>query len=418
MHVAFFTNTYHPVVSGVVQSIHDFRQELTAQGHQVFVFAQNVKDHEDKEPFVFRYPAFKLPTQQDYPLTIPISPYIDWLMPSLKVNVIHSHHPVLLGNAAAQQAEQLEVPLVFTHHTRYKLYSHYVPINKKWVETAIDEWLDDYMSKCHHIVVPSESIKRILAEEYGITRQITAVPTGLKLAEYKEVDGQPVRQEKGWGDDTVLVSVGRLAKEKNQGTLLKAVAQVMKKHADVRLVMIGDGDERKSLEKLTRELDIADRVEFTGNIPHEEVVATLKGADIFCFASVTETQGLVTMEALAADLPVVAVDAAGTSDVMEHNVEGLLTENDSDALAHGLEQVIADPDRQERFKAAAQKRAESLSIEVQTNKLVGVYEQAIEDRKAGRLVQVKRPKSERKHWYEAIDDWLEFDLLGRPGETD
>ena len=92
MHVAFFTNTYHPVVNGVVQSIHDFRYALTGHGHQVFVFAQHVKNHKDKEPFIFRYPAFKWPTRQEYPLTIPLSPFVDWVLPSLKLDVIHSHH--------------------------------------------------------------------------------------------------------------------------------------------------------------------------------------------------------------------------------------------------------------------------------------------------------------------------------------
>jgi glycosyltransferase involved in cell wall biosynthesis len=412
MHVAFFTNTYHPVVSGVVQSICDFRKALIGQGHQVFVFAQEVKGHADTEAFVFRYPALKLPTRQQYPLTIPLSLHIDWLLPSLKVNVIHSHHPFLLGNAAIHQANQLGVPLVFTHHTRYKLYSHYVPLSQKLVEIAIDEWLDEYMSKCHHIIVPSESIKQMLAEEYGITSKITALPTGMNLALYKAADGQSIRQARGWGQDMVLISVGRLAKEKNQDTLLKAAAQVIEKHNNVRLVLIGDGDKRKALETLAGELGIADRVEFTGNIPHPEVIRHLKAANIFCFASITETQGLVTMEAIAAGLPVVAVDAPGTNDVMDNNQEGLLAANNSVALAQAIEQVINDKALRERFKKAAKKRAESLSIEAQAKKLVDIYEQAIEDHKAGRFVQVNRPnipESRRKRWSQAIDDLLDFD---------
>jgi glycosyltransferase involved in cell wall biosynthesis len=408
MHVAFFTNTYHPVVNGVVRSIHDFRYALTGQGHQVFVFAQHVKNYQDKEPFIFRYPAFKWPTRQEYPLTIPLSPFVDWVLPSLKLDVIHSHHPVLIGNAAAHQARQLDLPLVFTHHTRYKMYSHYVPLSSKLVETAIDQWLDDYMSKCHHIIVPSESVKQVLADEYGITSQITVVPTGLNLLLYENIDGQAVRETKGWGQDTVLVSVGRLAKEKNQEMLLQAVSHVMQTHANVRLVLIGDGDERKLLQKLAKQLDIANKVEFTGNMPHEEVIAHLKAADIFCFASITETQGLVTMEALAAGLPVVAVDAPGTRDVMNHDQEGLLTANDSRALAQAIETVITSQDLHQRFKTAARNRAESLSIDAQVQKLVGVYEQAIADHKAGRLVRVKRPPK-RKRWYQAIDDWFDFE---------
>ena len=84
MHIAFFTNTYFPVVSGVVQSINTFRNTLTAQGHNVFIFAQNADDHHDVEPFVFRYPAFSLPMQQKYPVTIPVSPRVNWLLHALK----------------------------------------------------------------------------------------------------------------------------------------------------------------------------------------------------------------------------------------------------------------------------------------------------------------------------------------------
>jgi len=406
VHIAFYTNTYHPTVSGVVQSIHAFRQALTRLGHNVFIFAQEARKYEDEEPFIFRYPAFELPIQQKYPVTIPISPYIDWVLPSLKPQVIHSHHPVLLGRAAADKAKELGVPLIFTHHTRYKLYSHYLPLDKKMIENVIDTYLDDYMGKCHHIIVPSESIKKILADEYGITAQITAVPTGLKLAQYEIADGRAARQARGWGDDAVLISVGRLAKEKNWDTLIKAVTQVMKNRDRVRLVLIGDGDERSNLEKLARRLGIADRVEFTGSIPHDEVVANLKGADLFCFASITETQGLVTMEAMASGLPVVAVDATGTSDVVEHGQDGLLTENDSHALAQAIERMLDDEALRARFVEASLERAKSLSIEAMAQRLIGVYHQAIEDQKAGRRVQVQRPVKKKKRWYER----LEFDF--------
>lgn len=413
MHIAYFTNTYFPVVSGVVQSIQTFRNSLTTNGHNVFIFAQHAENHKDTEPFIFRYPAFTLPMQQKYPVTIPVSPHVDWLLPSLKPDVIHSHHPFLLGQTAAQKAAELRVPLVFTHHTRYQLYSHYVPLNQKLVKFAIDDYLVEYMKKCHHIVVPSESIKQILADDFGITAQITAVPTGMNLSLWDAVNGDSVRRECGWGDDIVLISVGRLAKEKNWPTLIKAVAQVMRQRDNVRLVLIGDGDERKSLQKLTRELDIANRVEFTGNIPHEQVIAHLKAADLFCFASVTETQGMVTMEAMAAGLPVVAVDATGTSDVLTHEQEGLLTDNDSDALAQGIEQMLAQPERCHNFREAALKRAKTLSTEAQAKKMESVYQRAIDDQRGGRTVQVTQPKlavKRSRRWRTVVEDLIDIPI--------
>ena len=117
MHIAHFTNYYLPTVNGVVRSVETFRQALTQQGHNVFVFAQSDGDYEDEAPFIFRYPSLTLPGEIDIPAVIPISPFVDRLLPSLKLNVIHTHHPVLLGQTAARKAEELDLPLVFLSTT-------------------------------------------------------------------------------------------------------------------------------------------------------------------------------------------------------------------------------------------------------------------------------------------------------------
>lgn len=391
MRIAYFTNTYFPVISGVVQAVHTFRRMLSQQGHNVFIFAQDGRGYQDQEPFVFRYPALTLPMHSNYPITLPISQKINWLLPTLKLDVIHSHHPFLLGAIAAKKASELAVPLVFTYHTRYQEYSHYVPLNQKLVKAMIKRHLSDYMQKCHHLIVSSRSSKEELANVYGVADQITVVPIGLDFSLWAATEGQPVRQARGWADDTVLISVGRLAKEKNWPTLLKAVAPILKTRPGTRFVLIGGGDERKSLEKLAQKLGIASQVEFTGALPHQQVIAHLKGADLFCFASVTETQGLVTIEAMAAGLPVVAVDATGTCDVVTHEGEGLLTPNEDTALSQAIGRVLDSPALRDRLAGAALRRAQTFNIETQACKLVAVYEQAREDQRAGRHVQVANP---------------------------
>jgi glycosyltransferase involved in cell wall biosynthesis len=347
--------------------------------------------------------------QQKYPVTLPVSPRVNWLLPALKLDIIHSHHPFLLGQTAAEKANDLAVPLVFTHHTRYSDYSHYLPLNQKLVKAVIENYLADYMRKCHHVVVPSESIKKKLVDLYGISRQITAVATGIDLSQWAAADGHEIRQTENWGDDTVLISVGRLAKEKNWPTLIKAVAPVLKKRSQTRLVLVGDGNERKSLQKLTTELGIEQQVQFTGNISHSEVIAHLKAADLFCFASVTETQGLVTMEAMAAGLPVVAVDASGTRDVVTHEQEGLLTKNDPAALTQAIETVLDNDSLRQRLAAAGLERAKTLSTDAQAQRLVSVYEQAIEDQKADHYVKVVNPKlTDKLRWRDVFVDLFEF----------
>jgi 1,2-diacylglycerol 3-alpha-glucosyltransferase len=389
LHIAFFTNYYHPIVNGVVRSVSSFRETLMKQGHNVFIFAQSDSDYKDDEPFIFRYPSLPLPLG-DISAAIPVSPFVDQLLPILKLDVIHTHHPILLGQTAARKAAELGLPLVFTFHTQYWEYTHYIPFPQEaiqeFLKNAIHKWLKDFMQKCQHIIIPSESMKDFLVRQYGLEERYTVVPTGTNLEPFLDADGKSLRQEKGWQDETILISVGRLAAEKNWETLLSAISKVHSEHPDVRLVLIGDGPDRESLQALAAELGIAERVTFTGSLPFEEVPAYLKAADVFSFASVTETQGLVTIEALAAGLPGVSVDGSGTRDIVEHGRQGFLVENDADALANGLNQLLSDPGQMKRFRHNALKKAKTFDVNQLSKQLISVYEQAIQDKKADQYV--------------------------------
>lgn len=384
MHIAHFTNTYHPVTSGVVRSVSSFRRALTGLGHNVFVFAQANREYEDHEPFVFRYPALQLPLQE-YPLTIPVSNFVDTLLPSLKLDVIHAHHPALLGQVAARKADHFGIPLVFTHHTRYSEYSHYAfALPQGLAKQVIERWIGDYMSQCQHVVVPSESIKQILLETYGVTEGISVVPTGIDVAHYQQAEAGDIRQRHGWADDeTVLISLGRLAKEKNWETLITAVSPLIHNQPHIRLVILGEGEERAGLEALADRLGVAERVNLLGTVPFDAVPNYLKAADLFCFASITETQGLVTLEAMAAGLPVVAVDATGTRDAVQDGVEGRLAPNESEALTAALNELLADEALRHKMAEAAVHRANEFDLQTLARRLVGVYEEAMAAKKAG-----------------------------------
>jgi 1,2-diacylglycerol 3-alpha-glucosyltransferase len=392
MHIGYYTNAYHPTISGVVTSVSTYRQTLSDLGHNVFVFAPHAENYEDPEPFVFRYSSIDVPTFPDLPLVIPISPAIDHLMPALKLDVLHSHHPVLLGQTAAHKAEKMKLPLVFTYHTRYREYSHYISLNQKFVKEQIDHWLCEYLSRVHHIITPSESMRKILMDEYGFSTQMTTIPTGIDFSRYEKAQGEALRIKRGWGGDLVLISVGRLAPEKNWTTLIKAAASVIRKHANVRLIILGDGAERNQLEKQAHDLGIADRLELPGRIGPQDVPHYLAAADIFCFASITETQGLATLEAMAAGLPVAAVDASGTSDAVEQGKQGFLTDNNSAALAQAIEKLVVDSELRKQMSANARAKAKEYDIVHQAQRLLAVYEEAIEDAKAGRYINCKRER--------------------------
>lgn len=392
MHIAYFTNFYLPVVNGVVRSVQSFRDALSAMGHNVFVFAQE-DNYEDTEPFIFRYPSLHLPLPADIPTALPVSSFMDQLLPKLKLDVIHTHHPVLLGQTAAAKARDYNLPLVFTFHTQYQEYTHYIPIPQEQVQeflkNTIMNWLREFMRKCQHIVIPSESMRSILVEEYGLVDRFTVIPTGIDLNPYKAANGSALRAEWGWHDDRIIISAGRLAEEKNWATLLQAFALAQKSQPNIRLVLVGDGPQADALRQLAGELGVGERVLFTGKVPFGEMPNYLKAADLFAFASVTETQGLVTLEAMAAGLPVVAVSASGTRDILENGKQGFMVENDAQDLANGIIKLVESPSLMSRFKSAALKKSRTFDHQRLAKRMLKVYEQAIQDKKEEKYVTVE-----------------------------
>ncbi|MBX3170233.1 MAG: glycosyltransferase [Candidatus Eremiobacteraeota bacterium] len=372
LRVAMFTNVYLPVTNGVVVSVESFRQALTRLGHHAYVMAPACGEIEDRAPYVFRYPALELPLQK-YPLTLPVSPYVDQVLRNLKPQVLHANHPALLGRVAERKSEELDLPLVFTYHTRYADYSHYAhPLPEESVKEFIQTWLGEFMARCHHLVVPSQSIKNLLLETYELSGPISVVPTGVDLEHFAPRDRAEARAQLGWPlQPKVFLSVGRLAKEKNFELLLQAFARLQEPGA--RLVILGSGDEKSALEKLAHQLGLRERCQFAGSVAHKDLPTYLAAADVFAFASLTETQGLATLEALAVGLPVAAVDASGTRDIVSPDCS-LLTPAEPAALARAMGEMAG---RQGMASLARAQAARFGQLE-QGRRLVEAYEQAIE----------------------------------------
>jgi 1,2-diacylglycerol 3-alpha-glucosyltransferase len=398
MHIAHFTNAYHPVINGVVRSVSTFRTALTEQGHNVFVFAQDAGSYQDQEPFIFRYPTLPIRLPSDFPATIPISAFIDRLIPYLHIDVIHTHHPVLLGETAVMKSRELALPLVFTFHTQYREYSHYFPIRQaraqEIIKEAIEYWTGEYLLNCSYIVAPSKSMYRKIMVTFDVEEGfLSVIPTGIDLQQYRQVDRDAVRAKLGWEQEFILISVGRLAVEKNCTTLLQAVSMAMHDHPKLRFVYIGDGPEAKSLRKLAKTLGISERTDFLGKISFNDIPAYLKASDLFTFASVSETQGLVTLEAIAAGLPIAAVDGTGTCDIVENGREGILTLNRPEALADAIGEIIDNPDLRKEFQGNALEKAQEFDIRRLAKQLEEVYQRAIENKKRNRFVKIRKQEA-------------------------
>jgi glycosyltransferase involved in cell wall biosynthesis len=234
-------------------------------------------------------------------------------------------------------------------------------------------------------------MRSILVNDYGLMDHFTVIPTGIDITPYKKANGAALRSKWGWHDDKVIISVGRLAEEKNWVTLLNAFALAQKIQPNIRLVMLGDGPQAEALHQLVGELGITERVLFTGNVPFHDVPTYLKAADLFAFASITETQGLVTLEAMASGLPVVAVDASGTKDILENGKQGFLTQNDAQDLANGIIKLVESPILMSRFRSAAVRKSHDYDSKRLARKMLKVYQQAMEDKKNEQYVTVTDP---------------------------
>jgi 1,2-diacylglycerol 3-alpha-glucosyltransferase len=379
MRIAVFSNTYLPTVSGVVRSVSSFKAALEKLGHEIHVFTQGARGYQDHELNVHRYRSFYLGLPNDLPITIPFSPTIDRLLRELKPDVIHSQHPVLLGNLARTKARQLGVPLVYTLHAQYWRYGVYMPF--RFLEQTYNKFaaqrVKSYANDCDHIVAPSESLKTFMLDEFKIEKPITVIPTGVNLQDYDLGKRDELRKKFGWGDEFVIISTGRLAPEKNWPDLIRAMDQVIRSSPGIRLVVLGDGTERSALVRLSEELHILSKVEFVGMVPYENVSSYLLAADLFALTSLTETQGLVTLEALAAGLPVVAYDGIGTRDLVVDGVNGRLTEASSEALGSAIRALINDRREVARLRAGALDAANKMDIQILAKDLIRVYETSI-----------------------------------------
>jgi len=240
-----------------------------------------------------------------------------------------------------------------------------------------------YLHRCDHIIAPSESMRKLIVERFQVNKPVTVLPTGVDLTSYDRGSRDLMRKKLGWGRDFVIITTGRLAPEKSWPDLIDAAAEVIQGVPKVRMVFLGEGPERGSLEQRAKDLGIRDNVEFVGMVPYEEVARYLVAADLFAFTSQTETQGLATLEAMAAGLPVVAYDAIGTRDVVVNGKNGTLAPANSKALALAISNLMQDPGHMDQLRRGALKAAQELDIRRLAKKLVTLYETSI--------AQISRP---------------------------
>lgn len=379
MRIAHFTNFYKPSISGVVTSIVNFRHGLLEAGQEMHILAPRYHDYHDQEAYIFRFPAINLSETVNVSLAIPVRALIEPTMMGLKPDVIHSHHPILMGDMASAFAERLDIPLVFTFHTRYEQYiQEYISIAPELSMKLAETLVRRYLEKCDHVIAPTRSIQDFV-QSYQVDVPVTIVPTPIDLKKYQELQPERVRRDLNLGDEIILLYLGRLSPEKNVGFLLRAFAKFRKGCENSLLVIVGGGPDGEHLKDLAFRLGIKPAVVFTGPVPQDEVPHYMAAADLFVFPSMTETQGLVLIEAMAAGTPVVAVDTAVNAEVLEGG-GGLIVDQDEDDFVRGIRSIISSPSIREIMGTKAIATAAKYRISSAVDQLLGVYKSVVGDR--------------------------------------
>jgi glycosyltransferase involved in cell wall biosynthesis len=379
LRVGLFSNAYRPLISGVVNSIDLTRKELLRQGHVPFIYAPAVGGYRDEHAGVFRFPSLQVTPNVQYPLPVPCWPPAQCHIARSHLQVIHTHHPFLLGDLAWLWARRLGLPLVYTFHTQYEQYAHYVPLPQRPVR-ALTRWaVSQFARRCDLLIAPSPSIGELL-HNYGIRTWTETLPNAIDLGRFQRAHRQ--RRQLGWPEDAHIgLYAGRIGKEKNLDFLLEAFAPLARSHSRACCAVVGDGPQREHLTALAHQLGIQDQVLFAGRVDYAAMPTYYAAADFFCMSSTTEVKPLVVLEALASGLPVLAVAACGTQDTLTHQHDGVLTPHDLEAFRAGWQQML-EPALRTRLAEQARQTAGAYSIESYTRRLVDLYREALQRSRA------------------------------------
>ncbi len=378
MRIGIFSDTYIPQINGVSTSIEMLRKGLEKKGHKVYIVTVNpnsLKYSYDKR--VLRIPGVPIGIF-DYRLTSVYPARAIKKIKSWNLDVIHSQTEFAIGTFARILSKQFNIPLVHTYHTMYEDYVHYITkgyfkkTSKKIVEHLTLFYCDLTATE---LIVPTKKARDLFKDKYQVKRDVHIIPTGIEIEKYsKNYSLEKINKLKkslNIENDIVLLFVGRLGLEKSVDFLIEN-----HKNINAKLLIIGDGPERENLEKLVKKLNLNDKVIFTGKVPLKDIGMYYKLGDIFVTASTTETQGLTIIEALAASLPVVAINDESFIEPIKNDYNGYLFNNKKEYVNY-INSLINDKNKLAKLSINALESSYNFSNKVFASKVLDVYKLAI-----------------------------------------
>jgi len=376
MNIVMLTNTYLPHVGGVARSVAAFAAEYRRRGHRVLVVAPEFDTPPADETDVVRIPAIQHFNGSDFAAPLPVSGLLTEELDTFQPDIVHAHHPYLLGMTALRIARYRELPLVFTHPTRYEQYTHYVPADSPAFRRFVIELATRYANLCDQLFVPSESIATLLGER-GVVTPITVVPTGVDVARFKRGDGAGFRRKLGIPEDAFVVGhLGRLAPEKNLQFLARAISHFLQVEPRARFLLAGIGPSEPVIRTQFEAAGLTDRLHHAGVLQGQTLTDAYHAMDLFAFASRSETQGMVLTEAMASGVPVVSLDAPGVREVVKDRRNGrLLHQETVEAFCTALQWMAAlPPEKSRQLRQGALATAEAFSMARTADKALACYQ--------------------------------------------
>ncbi len=357
--IAFFTNTYFPFISGVPISILRLAKGLQQRGHQVHIFAPEYdKKAETRVPCTRVRTLIAFGKNREFRVSNLLQSNIKRTFEEFAPDLVHVHQPLWLGSLGLWRARRAGIPVIYTYHTRLEMYAHYVPLPSALFRNLISHLIvRRFCNRCNGVIVPTYSTETYL-RLIGVKSRIFVQPSGVDFDRFNTPPAQSterLRRHLGLAmDDKVLISVSRLGREKNIKFLIDAMAELQQRtDQSVKLVLVGRGDDQRFLENRAGEQGVADRVLFAGAVKPHEMPGYYQMADLFVFASKSETQGMVILEAMSAGLPVVAIRSSGIDDVIMDGKNGYKTLDNIAEWTAKAASLINDEQKLQRFSEAA-----------------------------------------------------------------
>lgn len=405
MKIAFFTDSYHPMVNGVTISVANLADELRALGHTVYIFAPKYNDYKDTQKDIYRFNSFKV-LDMDPAVHMPFMlPHqiIKEIQP-LDFDIIHAHGNGFFSLLGYQVALIKGTPYLLTFHTQMTLYTHYILKGKIITPRVVAATLRVLGNMCDTAVTPSEKMKKELIS-YGVKKPIRVVPNFVYAEKFVSTDKDYLHRLCDIPKSSViLLSVARLGKEKNIMFLLKSFKQISAENTGAHLVIVGYGEEERVLKEYVKKNKLSRLVHFTGKIDPEEMTKIYAGADIFVFSSRSEVHPMVILEAGASGLPFVVVDDGAYKDIIQDRENGYIVPLVISEFTKKVLDLIKNPEDRKKFGSFSRKTIQkNFSPKTLTLQMLDVYKETIDNRRPGRLTIKSINKATLKRLYQMTD---------------